>query len=120
MLTNVESLVYDVNVHSTSVRPLYPSHSMTSRLLGSITFAVADVDTSYISHSHLTGFPTSSLPLLFVNQNLVVISGLTNASKTSATGLRISIAVFATGSCVSWRLFMDFKVLRVSPRCKRS
>src|SRR5215831_19456121 len=112
MVTNVLSLVYDVNVHSTRVRPLYPSHSMTSRLLGSMTLGVTDVDTLYISQSHLTGFPTSSLPLLFVNQNLVVISGLMKASKTSATGLRMSIAVFATGSCVSWRLFIDFGVLR--------
>jgi hypothetical protein len=67
----------------------------------------------YVIHLPLSfdGLPTSSLPLLFVNQNLVVISGLIKASKTSATGLRMSIAVFATGGCVSWRLFIGFKVL---------
>src|SRR5262245_6628067 len=89
---------------------------MRSRLFGSMTFAVTDVDTLYISHSHLMGFPTSSLPLLFVNQNLVVISGLMKASKTSATGLRMSIAVFATGSCVSLRLFIGFQVLLAARR----
>jgi len=40
----------------------------------------------------------SFFPLLWVNQDLVVISGLINASKTSATGLRISISALAKGT----------------------
>jgi hypothetical protein len=36
-----------------------------------------------------------------VNQNFVVISGLTKASNTSATGLRMSIPVFVIGTCFS-------------------
>jgi hypothetical protein len=32
--------------------------------------------------------PSSSRPLLLVNQNFVVMAGLINASKTSATGLQ--------------------------------
>jgi hypothetical protein len=33
-----------------------------------------------------------------VNQNLEVMAGFTNASKTSETGLRVSIAVEGTGT----------------------
>ena len=45
--------------------------------------------------------PVSSFPLLFVNQNFVVISGLIKASKTSATGQRMSMPVFAIGTLLS-------------------
>jgi hypothetical protein len=44
-------------------------------------------ETPYISKSHRTCLPTSSLPLLLVNQNFVVMLGLMKASNTSATGL---------------------------------
>src|SRR5258708_27879517 len=64
-------------------------------------------ETSYISQSHWICLPGSSLPLLLVNQNLVVIVGLINASNTSATGRRISISALATGICVSWRFSID-------------
>jgi len=60
----------------------------------------------YISQLHVTCFPASNLPLLLVNQNFVVISGLTKASNTSAIGFRMSISALATGICVSWRLFI--------------
>src|SRR5215470_784730 len=71
------------------------------RLFGSITFAVTGTEMSYISQSHCTCFPASSLSLLLVNQNLVVMFGLTKALNTSATGFRISIPVLVTGTCVS-------------------
>src|SRR5262249_3159733 len=80
-----------------------PGHSIRMRLFGSITFAVTGTEMPYISHSHCTCFPASSLPLLLVNQNLVVKFGLTKASNTSATGLRISIPVLVTGTCLSCR-----------------
>ena len=47
----------------------------------------------YISHSHVTLAPGSSLPLLPVNQNRVVTVGSTNALKTSSIGRRMSICV---------------------------
>src|SRR5262249_20090736 len=103
ILTNVAASSCGENVHSTVVRPLYPGHSIRMRLFGSITFAVTGTEMPYISHSHCTCFPASSLPLLLVNQNLVVKFGLTKASNTSATGLRISIPVLVTGTCLSCR-----------------
>src|SRR5215216_7779261 len=50
------------------------------------------------SQSHLTCFATSKGPLLFENQKCDVIAGLTSASNTCATGLRISICALATGA----------------------
>src|SRR5215813_5533010 len=74
---------------------------MTIRLLASIVLTVASAKTLYISHSHLTVFPCSSFPLLFVNQNFVVMAGSINARKTSATGLRMSISALATAFITS-------------------
>jgi hypothetical protein len=65
---------------------------------------MTSIDTSYISQSQRTGRPTSSDPLLPVNQNVIVISGLTIASKTSVTGLRMSMPVSDIGTRVSWRV----------------
>src|SRR5437762_14361148 len=79
---------------------------MTMRRFGSSAFTVRCVELPNISHSHCTCLPASSRPLLLVNQNFVVISGLTKASNTSATGLRMSIPVFAAGTRFSWRLSM--------------
>src|SRR5215471_3256079 len=76
------------------------------RLFGSITFAVTGIEIPYISQSHRTCFPASSLPLLLVNQNFVVISGSTKAQNTSATGLRMSMPVLVIGTCVRCRLFI--------------
>jgi hypothetical protein len=86
---------------------LNPSHSTRMRLFSSMAKTLTWVEASYISHFHWTSLPGSNLPLPLVNQNLEVMAGLINASKTSATGLRISIAVFATGICVSWRFSID-------------
>jgi Putative esterase len=59
------------------------------------------VDTSYISHSHWTLAPWISLPLLFVNQNLVVTAGSTKAWNTSLGGRRIRIPTLVAGTLVS-------------------
>jgi hypothetical protein len=81
---------------------------MTMRRFGSIVFAVTGIETSYISQSHWMRLPASSRPLPFVNQNFEVMSGSTIASNTSATGLRTSIPVVATGVCVSCWMAMVF------------
>jgi hypothetical protein len=52
---------------------------------------------------HWTCLPGSSFPLLLVNQNRVVMSGFTKASKTCATGFRINIPVFMIGALVRVR-----------------
>src|SRR5687767_11609925 len=105
MLTNVVPSFCGGNFHSTLVRPLYPSHSMSIRLFGSIAFTATSVDAPYNSHSHFTCLPISSRPLLLVNQNLVVMLGSMKAANTAATGLRINIPVLATGACLNWGLF---------------
>ena len=74
---------------------------MRMRLFGSTAFTVTRMDKSYIAHSHVTTLWGSSRPLPLVNQNFDVIDGSTNASKTSSTGLRMSISAFATGAAVS-------------------
>src|SRR5438045_1625918 len=74
---------------------------MTLRRFGSMIFAVTGIEMPYISQSHCTVLPVSSFPLPLVNQNFVVTSGFTNASNTSAAGLRISIAALVTGICFS-------------------
>ena len=75
------------------------------RSFGSIDCTETSAETPYISHSHRTCFPASSLPLLFVNQNCVVSAGSTNARNTSAGGLRINIAVCIGGFCDSSSFF---------------
>src|SRR5256885_301881 len=80
---------------------------MRMRLCSSMARTVTWAEASYISHSHWTCLPCSNLPLPLVNQNVEVMLGLINASKTSATGLRISISALATGICVSWRFSID-------------
>src|SRR5882724_916190 len=100
--TNVVPSFWGENAHSTVVGlPSCPGHSTTIRRFGSIAFTATGIEMPYISHSHCTCWPASSRPLPLVNQNFVVTSGLTNASKTSATGLRMSMPVFVTGTCVS-------------------
>ena len=59
---------------------------------------MTSIETLYICQSQRTGRPTASRPLLLVNQNLVVISGLTIASNTSATGFRMSMPVSVMGT----------------------
>src|SRR5215211_5987202 len=78
---------------------------MRIRLFCSIAFSLTWVETLYISQSQRISLPGSSLPLLLVNQNLVVIAGSTNAANTAATGLRTSISALATGACVNWYRF---------------
>src|SRR5262245_61551924 len=104
ILTNVVPSSCAAKVHSTVFGAPYPGHSMTMRLFASTVFTVTGTEISYISQSHCTCLPSSRLPLLVVNQNFVVISGLTKASKTSATGLRINIPVLTTGISVNCRL----------------
>src|SRR5712692_2619417 len=79
---------------------------MSILLCCSITLTVTGTERLYISHVQVTCLPASNFPLLLVNQNLVVISGLIKASNTSATGFRISISALATGISVSWRVFI--------------
>jgi hypothetical protein len=86
-----------VKAHSTVVRFPGSPHSTRIRLFGSMDNTVTNAEAPYISHSHQSCLPASSLPLLFVNQNFVVMSGSTKASKTSPTGRRMSIPVLATG-----------------------
>jgi hypothetical protein len=70
------------------------------RRCGSTTFTSTGMETPYISHSHCTRWPATSVPLPRVNQKREVISGSTNASNTSAAGRRMSIPVFtASASC---------------------
>src|ERR1051326_2002555 len=84
---------------------------MEIRLSSSTTFTLTGTETSYISHCHCTCLPSSSLPLLLVNQNFIVMSGLMNASNTSATGRRMSIPVFITGVRLSCRLSIESPLL---------
>jgi hypothetical protein len=51
--------------------------------------------------------PGTNLPLLWVNQNLVVTAGSTRAWKTSAGGLRMSIPTLTVGIWLSWRLSLN-------------
>src|SRR6476660_5539139 len=69
--------------------------------LGSMVFTSTLIETSYISHVHVTCLPASSSPVLFVYQNLCVTSGSMKALKTSAGGRRISICALATGGFVN-------------------
>jgi hypothetical protein len=48
----------------------------------------------------VVGAGDASLPLPRLNQNLDVMAGSTKASKTSATGRRMSIAALAAGASV--------------------
>src|SRR5690606_33542567 len=73
-------------------------HSNEIRWFNSTARTMTFVQTPYISQSHRIASLGCSLPVLFVNQNFVVISGLTNASNTSVTGLLMSISVFTTVS----------------------
>src|SRR5262245_28693372 len=120
MLTNVMPSSWGANTHSTVVGPLYPGHSMTMCLFGSMAFTVTEIEMLYISQSHWTCLPASSLPLPLVNQNFVVMSGLTKASNTSATGLRISIPVFVTGTCLSCRLSILSPMILCVPKQRPS
>src|SRR5258706_9760945 len=52
MLTNVVPSSWGANTHSTVLRPLYPGHSITMCLFGSMAFAVTGIEMSYISQSH--------------------------------------------------------------------
>src|SRR6266508_4130259 len=72
---------------------------------GSMALAVTGIEMSYISHSHCTCLPTSSRPLLFVNQNFVVTSGSMNASKISSTRLRMSMPTLVVGAFL---IFVSF------------
>ena len=73
------------------------SHSTTMRWCGSTAITRTWAETPYHSHSQSSSLPSSSRPLLLEYQNLLVIDGSTIAANTSATGLRIIIAVRATG-----------------------
>jgi hypothetical protein len=67
----------------------------------STSLTETSAETSYISQSHLPVAPGTTLPLLFVNQNLVVMSGSTRAWNTSPGDRRMSIPTFTDGICVS-------------------
>lgn len=69
-----------VKTHSTVVGAPSAGHSMRIRAFLSMVFTFTCRDKSYISQSHLTCLPGSSLPLALVNQNLDVMAGLTKAS----------------------------------------
>src|SRR5262245_64377130 len=97
MLTNVVPSPRAVTSHSTCDGRPYAAHSIRIRRFDSTAFTTGVIDIPYISHVQTTSCPGSRRALPFVNQNLPVIAGLTNASKTSATGRRINIPVFATG-----------------------
>jgi hypothetical protein len=64
----------------------------------------------YNSHSHWRTAPGVILPLLLVDQNLVVIVGSTKAWNTSSGGLRMSMPTFTIGICVRWRAFTDMVI----------
>ena len=76
---------------------------MRIRLFFSMAFTSTWVETPYISQSHRTRLPASSLPLPLENQKRDVRAGSTNASNTSATGLRMSICALTTGA---WIVFV--------------
>jgi hypothetical protein len=65
------------------------------------------VETPYISQSHRRSAPAVSLPLLLVNQNLVVMAGSTKAWKASWGGLRTSMPTCTVGTWVSLRVSTD-------------
>jgi hypothetical protein len=56
LLTNVVPSFWDANIHSTVVRPLYPSHTMTMRLFASMVFTVTGAE------PHRSGFLFGSNP----------------------------------------------------------
>jgi hypothetical protein len=56
LLTNVVPSFWDANIHSTMVRPLYPSHTMTMRLFASMVFTVTGAE------PHRSGFLFGSNP----------------------------------------------------------
>src|SRR6266542_1509554 len=95
MLTNVVLSGREVKIHSMVVGSSKAIHSTRIRLFGSMAFTFTSVDELYISQSQRICLPVSNLPLLLVNQNLVVMTGSINASNTSATGLRINISALA-------------------------
>jgi hypothetical protein len=70
-----------------------------------------------ISQSHVTCLPASNMPLPLLNQNFEVIAGLTNAAKTSATGLRMSISALAAGGELipTARFFFDCFLIAIHP-----
>lgn len=88
---------------------IVPTFPQSMRIRRSFTTSTTrtPADALYISQSHRTSAPGTSLPLLLVNQNLLVMSGSTKASKTSLAGLRISIAAVTTGSVLICRLSRD-------------
>jgi hypothetical protein len=100
-VTNVVPSARGVNSHSTAVGSPYADHSIRMRRSGSIAVTVTCAENPYISQSQVTGRPASSRPLPRVNQNREVMAGSTNASKTSATGRRMSISAFATSAARS-------------------
>src|SRR5688572_26452688 len=67
------------------------------RAFGSMTFTFTGTENLYISQVQVTCLPASNRPLPLLNQNLDVMAGFTNASNTSATGLRMSISALAIG-----------------------
>src|SRR5688572_25826105 len=69
------------------------------RAFGSMTFTFTGTENLYISQVQVTCLPASNRPLPLLNQNLDVMAGFTNASNTSATGLRMSISAL---QLVSW------------------
>src|SRR5688572_11267827 len=71
------------------------------RAFGSMTFTFTGTENLYISQVQVTCLPASNRPLPLLNQNLDVMAGFTNASNTSATGLRMSISALAIGFMVT-------------------
>ncbi|ESW86872.1 hypothetical protein X770_20415 [Mesorhizobium sp. LSJC269B00] len=84
-----------VNVQTTVVGGSL--HCMTIFLFSTISLTLTIAEAPYMRHSQRTSLPPSSRPLLWVNQNFVVMAGLTIASKTSATGRLISMPASAVG-----------------------
>src|SRR5687767_4811022 len=69
-----------------------------------ILFTCTWAEAPYISHDHVTVFPSNSLPVDLVNQNIIVIAGSIKALKTSSTGFLTSIWVSTMGGFISFIL----------------
>src|SRR4051794_34796824 len=98
--TNVDRSVSGSNVHSIREGDSLVCQSSRMRRSGSTAMTSTSVEKPYMLHVHVTREPDTREPDPSVNQNFVIDSTSTNASKTSATGRRISIPVAATGGCV--------------------
>jgi hypothetical protein len=92
---------------NSTVVALSSPHSKRIRRSAWTSLTETLVETPYISQSHRRSAPAVILPLLLVNQNLVVMAGSTKAWKASWGGLRTSIPTCTVGIWVSWSASAD-------------